>query len=93
MEKTHTKTRDNIDRLLRVLDLKATFGCSRATVYDWIKRGLIPPPVKISERMSVWPKHEIDTIIEARKAGHGNDLILVLVKKLVANRKTAFTGI
>jgi len=75
--------------LLRAKDVAAAFGVCKATIYNWVNKGLLPPQVKISENVSAWPKNEIDTIIAARLAGHDDDLIRALVERFIIDRKTA----
>jgi prophage regulatory protein len=55
------------DRLLRLPELKARTGLSRATVYEVIARGDFPAPIKVG-RISAWPESEVRAWIEARKA-------------------------
>jgi prophage regulatory protein len=44
------------------------------------------PPVKFSERCSIWPEHEISAINTARIAYKSSDQIRELVKKLQQQR-------
>lgn len=39
--------------------VKALFGCSDATVWRMVKRGAIPTPRKLSERISAWNVGEL----------------------------------
>ena len=34
--------------------VQALFGCSAATVWRMVKRGALPPPRKLSQRISAW---------------------------------------
>lgn len=51
----------------RIEALKALFGgIGNSTVYDLIKKEILPKPIKIG-RSSVWIKDEVDAVIEERK--------------------------
>lgn len=39
---------------VRLPTVQALFACSRATVWRRVKTAEIPPPVKLSERITVW---------------------------------------
>jgi predicted DNA-binding transcriptional regulator AlpA len=39
--------------------VQALFGCSAATVWRMVKRGTLPPPRKLSERISAWNVGEL----------------------------------
>lgn len=34
--------------------VQALFACSAPTVWRWVKSGLIPPPLKLSARVTAW---------------------------------------
>ena len=81
--------------LLRTKDVQAAFGISRCTLYVRLKDGLLTPPVKTTPRANRWPKSEINALIAARIAGHGDDVIKALVTQLVEYRKmegTSYAG-
>ena len=67
-------------------------GCSRATFLAQVKDGLMPKPVKISERVNGWPSREISEVLAARVAGASTDAIKNLVAKLTAQRATLHTS-
>lgn len=73
--------------LLRRADAGRLAGFpSRSTWYWLIKRGLIPPGVKITDRCSAWPEDEIRAINTARTGGASDDDVRRLVAELVAKR-------
>ena len=72
-------------RLPRVLEI---MGISRTTLYERIKQGLMPPPVKIGLRGVAWPEHEVSAVICARIAEKFEDEIRGLVIQLQEQRKT-----
>lgn len=45
--------------LLRLPQVKALTGLSRTAIYRRISIGDFPAPVKLGERASAWPEHEI----------------------------------
>ena len=61
-------------------------GDSRSGLHRKVQAGLFPPPVKIGERASAWPEHEVDAVNAARIAGKSDDEIRELVRRLVAAR-------
>lgn len=54
-----------LERLPSVL---ARTGLSRSEVYRRISSGHFPAPVKLGERASAWPEHEVTAWCEARIA-------------------------
>jgi predicted DNA-binding transcriptional regulator AlpA len=46
-------------------ELLRRWPVSRATVYRAIKRGELPPPVRISKRRVAWPKPVVDQFLRA----------------------------
>lgn len=58
------------ERLLRLPDVEARVGLRRSSIYDAVKRGEFPAPVKLSRRAVCWPASAIDAWIAERiKAG------------------------
>lgn len=52
------------DRLVRLPELKALLGgVSTASVYRWVKRGLLPEPQRIGVRGVGWRLSEIEQLI------------------------------
>ena len=42
------------DKLIRRPDVEARTGLSRSTLYEWMKRGDFPQPVKLGARLVAW---------------------------------------
>ena len=61
---------------------------SHTTLYARIKQGLMPPPVKLSDRCAAWPEYEIEALNAARIAQNSRDEIRELVKQLLRQRMT-----
>lgn len=72
--------------LLRLPDVMRKTGHARSTVYLMVERGLLPSPIKISERASAWVEAELDAINAARIAGKSGDEIRALVANLQQQR-------
>jgi prophage regulatory protein len=76
-----TITAARLLRLPAVLDLT---GLRTTSIYGQAKTGLFPPPVKLTERCSAWPEHEVAQVNAARIAGKSEAEIRKLVAQLVA---------
>lgn len=51
--------------LLRLPEVERATGLRRSTLYDAIRAGTFPAPVKLG-RLSAWPSHEVEAWIAAR---------------------------
>ena len=49
----------NEERFIRLAEVLATCGKSRSSIYEGIKEGTFPAPVKLKGRSSAWLKSEI----------------------------------
>lgn len=47
------------DRLLKLSDVEATIGLGHSWIYERIKAGEFPAPVKLSERCVRWRESEV----------------------------------
>lgn len=54
------------ERLLRLPDVEALVGLRKSSIYDAVKRGDFPAPVKLSRRAVCWPASAIDAWITGR---------------------------
>ena len=72
--------------LLRQPQVRHETGYSRSTIYQRIKQGLLPPPVRLGSKTVAWPADEIAAINSARIAGVPDPGLQELVVKLVAAR-------
>jgi prophage regulatory protein len=75
--------------ILRAHDMRARYPRARSTIYRDINAGVMVPPISLGAHCVGWPAHEIDAILAARIAGHGDDDIRRLVVRLVAERQRA----
>ena len=72
--------------LLRRPAVEAMTGLKRAAVYERIRDGLLPRPVRVGVRASGWPLREISAVCEALIAGLPPDQIQELVRGLEHQR-------
>ncbi|MDI1267801.1 MAG: AlpA family transcriptional regulator [Polaromonas sp.] len=59
------------ERLLRLPDVEALVGLRKSSIYDAVKRGEFPAPVKLSRRAVCWPASAIDAWITERITAAG----------------------
>lgn len=55
------------DRILRRPHVEACTGLSRSTIYEWMKRGEFPAPVKLGVRAVGWRESDIEAWLQARE--------------------------
>lgn len=68
--------------------LEETGHRSHATIYNAVKEGLFPKPVKIGQRAVGWPLSDVHAINAARIAGLTNEQIRALVAQLHSQRSS-----
>ncbi|WP_319823847.1 AlpA family transcriptional regulator [Thalassovita sp.] len=54
-------------KLLRRPEVEARTGVSRSTLYDWMKRGEFPQPLKLGARLVAWREGDIDDWLDSRE--------------------------
>jgi prophage regulatory protein len=58
------------DRLLRLPEVESLVGLKKSSLYDAIRAGRFPAPVKLSRRAVCWPASQVQEWISQRiKAG------------------------
>lgn len=58
------------ERLLRLNEVESIVGLRKSSIYDAMKRGEFPAPVKLSRRAVCWPSSKIEEWVQGRiKAG------------------------
>ena len=57
------------ERLLRLPDVESLTGLRKSSIYDAMRRGEFPQPVKLSRRAVCWPESRIQAWIAQRIAG------------------------
>lgn len=55
------------EKLLRRPEVEACTGLSRSTLYDWMKRGKFPQPVKLGARIVAWRESDVRAWLESRE--------------------------
>lgn len=75
--------------LLRLPKVIERTGLGRSAIYERVKGGLLPTPIKLSPRVSVWPASEIDACNDAVVRGLSLDERRALVRDMQARRQDA----
>ena len=57
------------ESLVRLPILMALYGLSKASIYRFIKDGIIPAPIKLSARTSVWNVGDIRKNLRSKTYG------------------------
>ena len=57
------------ESLVRLPILMALYGLSKATIYRFIKDGIIPAPIKLTGRTSVWIVGDIRNNLRSKANG------------------------
>ena len=73
--------------LLRKPAVLALVGYGTKTLYDRIKSGLFPKPIRIGARLSAWRASEVVAVNDAIAAGMSNDELRAVVQALEVARK------
>lgn len=73
-------------QMLTAQDVIATLRCGRSTFYKKISDGVWPPPVKMGERISRWPRNEVESMIAIHVGGGSLQAIKDRVKQIVNAR-------
>ena len=55
------------DKLLRRPEVEVRTGLSKSSIYEWMKRGDFPQPVKLGTRLVAWRESEIAAWLESRE--------------------------
>ena len=55
------------DKLLRRPVVESVTGLSRSTLYDWMKRGEFPQPVKLGTRLVAWRESDVNEWLKSRE--------------------------
>lgn len=72
--------------LLRLHQLKQILGIQTTTIYDRIKKGMLPAPIKYGRNISIWPANEIEECCAAIIHGAGDDEMRALVSGMMKKR-------
>ena len=58
---------------VRISVLVAILGCSKATIWRWVKASKFPSPKKLGPRITVWNVAEIRKVLAACMSGGNHD--------------------
>lgn len=58
-------------RLLRLPEVCSLVGLGKSSIYEGVKAGTFPAPVKLSRRAVCWPAYAVDAWITERIAAGG----------------------
>lgn len=78
------------ERFIRLAEVLATCGKSRSSIYEGIKEGTFPAPVKLKGRSSAWLKSEILHWMQACVAARHPVPVAVQTKSM---KKVTATGL
>lgn len=56
-------------RLIKLTEVRQRTTLSKTTIYDLIRQGRFPPPVRLSHRSVAWPEADVDRWIDDRISG------------------------
>ena len=73
------------DGFVRLPTVANLFACSRATVWRRVKERLLPPPIKLGERISAWKVGDLRAILKSFASSDG-EAVRTLVKQLEQGR-------
>ena len=72
--------------LLRDVEVAAQLGKARSTIWDDVREGTLPAPIRRGAKWSRWAAHEVDRIERAIVAGASDDELRALVRELMEAR-------
>lgn len=55
------------ETLIRRPEVEARTGLSRSTIYEWMKRGDFPRPVKLGTRLVAWRESDLANWLKSRE--------------------------
>jgi prophage regulatory protein len=73
-------------KITRIEGVQQIYPRGKSTIYADVAAGLLPPPISLGPRCSVWIKDEITAVVAARIAGASDPGIKQLVGQLVGAR-------
>jgi prophage regulatory protein len=76
-----------MNKLLRFPAVCEAIGACKTSLYQRIRSGTFPRPVRLSTRSVAWPSEEIEELNAAVIAGAGSNDLRALVAQLHARRR------
>ena len=74
-------------RLINLSELTALLSVGKSTIYQLVSDGLLPKPIHITQRRSVWPIFELRKILAARAACKPDTEVRELVRNIMLARQ------
>lgn len=58
-------------KVLRVKQAAEMLSVSKAILYDWVRAGKFPKPIKLGQRAAGWTLEQIEQWLKERQSGKG----------------------
>ena len=58
------------DSLLSVKDLKTLLGLGESTIWQWVRKGKFPKPIKLSKTLSRWKQSKVEAWINEQSSAN-----------------------
>lgn len=78
---------------LRSKDVTAKMKISRTTLYHLIQKGIIPKPIQLGNRMSIWMCNEIESIMKAMVSGTNEEALRSIASELERTRESYLSSL
>lgn len=63
---TRSQERHKVDPLLSVKDVTASLGLGESTIWQWVREGKFPKPLKLSKTLTRWKAVDVQSWIDAQ---------------------------
>ncbi len=73
-------------RFLKIDDIASVTGFKRTAIYQQVKDGLFPRPIRWGKRASRWIANEVNQVFDARAANKTEADVSALVAQIHAKR-------
>lgn len=60
------------DRLVRIKEINERFCIPISTIWDWVKKGNFPKPIKLGERFTVWKESDLNEWLDSKQSVNSN---------------------
>lgn len=77
-------------KMLRKPEALKKTGLGATSFYYQIKKGVMPPPIKLGEKAAAYLEHELDAVIACRAGGGTESDLREVVEYLVNHREYLF---
>ena len=59
---------NDIERLLSIKDVKTLLGLGESTIWQWVREGKFPKPIKLSKTLSRWKSSSVEAWIHEQSS-------------------------